>query len=182
MLILLNWLNSVYASVAVKLALKKKSKKMDKNRRWIHSLDVLKSCEDSSVIVLHPSVLTEWVDYMRQWPNVSYIVIYLVFSEGVATDRAPDQGAVLWAFYWWSGGSKHTLTSGDILVSKPRGTLVSFLLPQHGVHDIGRRAQTCLLRLLIFYTRSFWKKRTFSWIVVATNNSTWCTLAHFKIS
>ena len=99
MLILLNWLNSVYASVAVKLALKKKSKKMDKNRRWIHSLDVLKSCVDSSVIVPHPSVLTEWVDYMRQWPNVSYIVIYLVFSEGVATDRAPDQGAVLWAFY-----------------------------------------------------------------------------------
>ena len=35
---------------------------MDKNRRWIHDTDVLKSCEDSFVTVLHPSVLTEWVD------------------------------------------------------------------------------------------------------------------------
>ena len=35
--------------------------------------------------VPHPSVLTEWADDMKQWPDVSYIDIvnYLVFSEGV---------------------------------------------------------------------------------------------------
>ena len=57
---------------------------MDKNRRWIHSTDVLKSREDNSVTVLHLSVLTEWADDMKQWPDVSYIDIvnYLVFSEG----------------------------------------------------------------------------------------------------
>ena len=33
----------------------------------------------------HPSVLTEWADNMKQWPDVSYIDIvnYLLFSEGV---------------------------------------------------------------------------------------------------
>lgn len=30
--------------------------------------------------VPHPSTLTEWVDDMKQWPDVSY---YFVFSEGV---------------------------------------------------------------------------------------------------
>ena len=56
----------------------KESIAMDKNQRWIHSTDVLKSREDSSV-------LTEWVDDMKQWPNVSYIDIvnYLIFSVGV---------------------------------------------------------------------------------------------------
>ena len=44
---------------------------MDKDWRWIHHTDVLKSCEDSSVTVLHPSVLTEWADDMKQWPDVS---------------------------------------------------------------------------------------------------------------
>ncbi len=58
---------------------------MDKNRRWIHSTAVLKSREDISVTVPHPSLLTEWVDDMKQWPDVSYIDIvnYFVFSEGV---------------------------------------------------------------------------------------------------
>ena len=33
----------------------------------------------------HPSVLTEWADDMKQWPEVSYIDIvnYVLFSEGV---------------------------------------------------------------------------------------------------
>ena len=34
----------------------------------------------------HLSVLTEWVDDMKQWPNISFFDInYLVFSEGVAS-------------------------------------------------------------------------------------------------
>ena len=64
----------------------KESDKMDKNRRWIHSTDVLKSREDSSHSA-SLSVLTEWADDMKQCPDVSYIDIvisnYLVFSEGV---------------------------------------------------------------------------------------------------
>ena len=33
----------------------------------------------------HPSVLTEWADDIKQWPDVSYINIvnYVIFSEGV---------------------------------------------------------------------------------------------------
>ena len=44
-------------------------------------MDVLESCEDSP----HSSVLTEWADDVKQWPDVSYIDIvnYLTFSEGV---------------------------------------------------------------------------------------------------
>ena len=35
--------------------------------------------------VPHLSVLTQWADDMKQWPDVSYIDIvnYLIFSEGV---------------------------------------------------------------------------------------------------
>ena len=201
---------------------------MDKNQRWIHSTDVLKSHEDSSVTVPHLSVLTEWVDDMKQWPNVSYINIvnYLVFSEGVdggdlrsykSTEAysylhsnkigkvllkkhskficlkaavkpshcvsqakhtawiilkesgvvqtggcsciaglgksCSHVGAIPWAFYRRSGRSKHTLSSGDILVSKPRATLVS--VPPSSAWRAGRRARTCLSELLMFYTRSF---------------------------
>lgn len=59
---------------------------MATHRRWIHSRDVLKSSEDSSVAVPHPSLLTEWVDDMKLWPDVSYIDIinYLVFSATLA--------------------------------------------------------------------------------------------------
>ena len=43
------------------------------------------------------------------------------------------------------------------------------------------RAQgTCLSKLLMYYTRRFWKKPQFSWIVLATNNGSCCTWAHFK--
>ena len=51
----------------------------------MHSTDVLKSGKGSSVTVPHPSVLTEWADDMKQWPDVGYnnIFNYLVFSEGV---------------------------------------------------------------------------------------------------
>lgn len=48
-------------------------------------MDVLTSRDDSTVTVPHPSRLTEWLDDMKQWPDVSYIdvVNYLLFSEGV---------------------------------------------------------------------------------------------------
>ena len=76
----------VYASIAVMLVQKngfshKESDKMDKN----HSMDVLNIREDRSVTMPHLSVLTEWADDMKQWPNFSYIDIvnYLIFSEGV---------------------------------------------------------------------------------------------------
>ena len=57
---------------------------MDKNRRWVHSADVLKSGEDSSHTASPVSShrVGRWHEAM---PNVSYIDIvnYLVFSEGV---------------------------------------------------------------------------------------------------
>ena len=45
-------------------------------------MDVWKSREDSSVTVPHPSVLTEWVDDMKQWSDVGYIDIVDYLSKG----------------------------------------------------------------------------------------------------
>lgn len=58
---------------------------MAKFRRWLHGSDYLTSNGDNTVKVPHPSTLTEWVDDMKQWPDVSYvdIVNYFVLSEGV---------------------------------------------------------------------------------------------------
>ena len=148
---------------------------MDKNRMWIHSTDVLRSPEDGPVTVLHPTVLTEWVVDMKQWPNdglrdyksteaYNYLRsnkigkvlkkhskfiflkaavepsqsvnqakhtawIMLKESGGMETGgcsciaglarSCSHAAAIPWAFYRQSGRSKHTLSSGDILVSKP---------------------------------------------------------------
>ncbi len=67
--------------VAVKAGFSQKWKKIGGG----YTVHILKGGEDSSVTVPHLLLLTEWVDDMKQWLDVSYIYIvnYLVFSEGV---------------------------------------------------------------------------------------------------